>query len=72
MSAAALSTFRRGDLRVLVTGEPVTDPAIAAVTPAMAAWLVASGGVAYVDENGDGRQWLFLPSAREEVPDARR
>jgi hypothetical protein len=70
MAAAGLLSARTGDLRVLVTDEPAADPAIATVTPAMAAWLVAEGGVAYTDENGDGRQWLYLPPAREEVPDA--
>jgi hypothetical protein len=70
MTTTDLLTARTGDLRVLVTDEPVGSD-IAAVTSEMAAWLV-EGGVAYVDENGDGRQWLHLPPAREEILDARR
>jgi len=52
-------------LRVLVTDTPA-HVAGHACTPAMAAWLIATGAaVALVDEDrGDRRQWLHLPAAR--------
>jgi len=53
-------------LRVLVTDTPA-HVAGHACTPAMAAWLIATGAaVALVDETGpDRRQWLHLPATPE-------
>ena len=57
-------------LRVLVTDTPA-HVAGHACTPAMAAWLIATGtAVALVDgDRGDRRQWLHLPATRPAHPD---